>query len=738
MLMFYLWVMSHFWNSQQYLGMKLTETGSGLSVTDIREGSTADRNGIQIGDRLLKIQGENVTNIHYYRKLEKDLYRNQTIQFTFQQQEGEFTASFNPKIHFPWLQTISVLIIVCVYLGIGILSLLKRSKDPRVRLLFMLTVFASTTVIIPEYYANQPGGMDFWILNFLLCMAYGTLIGVEPHLALVIPGKKKFIKKHPGSIKSFYILGGVIIALSYLRYLNSCFHFSLLPEISKTIFFLFVATYQLLIPLLLFGILLHTFFRTAVGVKQIQTKIVLSGIFPWMVSMVLSALFNLITGQLPHFLYLLNLICIIPVPFAFLIAIFKYRLFDVELVIRKSMVYGLLTGFLFLVYYGTIGVGSGLFSLIFDNVKSLWTVAFATLLLGLLFNPLRKRTQWYVDKFFYPEKFILRRRLPELSKEVASSSTLQELVSQILDKLSQLLHMQNAVFLLADETRKKFSVIKTGGNLASQNLEREIIFSADEPVMAEIANNKKPVALQEIYRQMEIRSHPKLEKLNADIILPFHLQENLVAVLFLGGEEEKGKLSREDRDLIAIFCNQVAAMIENARLFQTATYDDLTGLYRRHVFERVLLREIERSRRFKHSLVVAMIDIDHFKKVNDSYGHASGDILLKNIAFLISQNIRNIDCLARYGGEEFVLLLPETDIKSGTVISEKLRKIVGKNSFNLREGESLCRVTISIGLTHWQGAGKGGNVEDLLAAADRALYQAKARGRNRVEALPSS
>ncbi|MBN2244806.1 MAG: GGDEF domain-containing protein, partial [Candidatus Aminicenantes bacterium] len=194
--------------------------------------------------------------------------------------------------------------------------------------------------------------------------------------------------------------------------------------------------------------------------------------------------------------------------------------------------------------------------------------------------------------------------------------------------------------------------------------------------------------------------------------------------------------SREDRDLLAIFCNQVAAMIENARLFHTATYDDLTGLYRRHVFERVLAREIERSRRFKHPLVVAMIDIDHFKKVNDSYGHAAGDILLKNIAFLISQNIRKIDCLARYGGEEFILLLPETNIKPGLGINEKLRKIVGESSFYLREGDPPCRVTISIGLASWQGAGKEGTAEKLLSTADRALYQAKNSGRNRVEFLP--
>jgi len=728
-----LWVTGQRWDFQDHAGMELGESDGGLEITAVKEGGIAQRAGLRAGDRLLAFRGEPVDSFPRYRAAERDRYPAPRVRLTVQRRGTPRTVYLAVDFQYPWLQTVAVLLIVCVYLGIGFICLWKGKPDLRVRLLLMMTILASITVIVPDYYVHQKGGLLFSLINILLYTSYGALVAVEPHLALVIPEKKAFIRRHPGWLKALYFLGGLFTLQFVLDYFHRQLPVPLPMGVLGGIKIFFIASYQLLVPLGVFAILLHTFGTTAAGVKKIQTKIVLFGVFPWMVSMVASALFNLFTGQIPGILVFVNLLCIIPVPFAFLIAIFKFRLFDVELVIRKSLVYGLLTGLLFLVYYGTIGIGSGLFSLVFTPGHSLWVVAVATLLLGLLFNPLRKKIQWLVDRFFYPEKFHLRRSLPELSKEVASVTTLRDLVSRILENLSTLLHMKEAAFLLADEKQEKFNLVQTGGNLAGRGLEREIIFPASDPVMTRIARHKKPLTRSELYRQLETDHDFRLEKLQAGIIVPFHLKENLVAALLLGGEEGERKLAREDRDLLAIFANQVAAMLENARLFQAATCDDLTGLYRRHVFERVLKREIERCRRFRHPMVVGMADIDHFKRINDTMGHAAGDIVLKKIAFLINSNIRNIDCLARYGGEEFVFLLPETGLAAGRRISEKLRRLVAESSFGLPAPTSEKPVTISIGLTCWRVTGKGGTVEDLLAAADRALYRAKNRGRNRTE-----
>jgi len=616
-----------------------------------------------------------------------------------------------------------------------LLSFWKKSNDLRIRLLFIVTILASLTVAIPDYFTRQ-GELISILLTFLLFCSYGVLIGAEPHLAMVIPEKKKFAKNNPFIIVIFYVFGAILSFLFLLNYLSSMYNFNLSNQFKNIVYSLFVITYQLIIPVIVFCILLHTFIKTSEEVKKTQTKIVLFGVLPWMISMVLVYIFVLAVGEISSFLYFLNLFCIIPVPIAFSIAIFKYRLFDVELIIRKSLIYGLLTGFLFLVYYVILGLGSGIFSFFFIKVSSIWIIAFATLFLGLIFNPLRKKIHIYVDKYFYPEKFKLRQELPEISKNIASITTLKELVNQILYKLSNLLNMKSSAFLLLDEKKERFVVYTTKGVIEPLKLERDIIFSNNEKVIQYISNKIKPLNIGNFTPQIKkTLGYNKIKKFQPEIIVPFHLNKILIAILLLGGKHSEGKLDREDRDILAMFSNQAAAMLENARLFQYATFDDLTGLYRRHVFEKELKKEIQRTQRFKRPVVIGIIDIDHFKEINDSYGHASGDIILKNIAYKINKNIRNVDFLARYGGEEFVFILPETNIDNGKKISEKLRKIVENMVFYLDEKVLSLKVTVSIGITCWNGEGKIKTIEELLKNADKALYKAKNRGRNQIQIM---
>jgi len=728
-------ILSYWWNSQQYLGITFSETGKGLVITKIKSGSIAEKTGLKPEDLILSVNDEEVLNLQEYRKKERDFRKTKKVNFSFQRNEQIFTASLSPEIQAPWGSIFSILVIVCVYLGIGLLSLWKKSEDLKVRLLFLLTVFASLTVVIPDYFSQQKE-FTAQILTLLLSISYGILIGVEPHLAMVIPKKKVILEKHPWIIRLFYATGIIVAVLFFVNYLDSIYKFGFHLLFSKIVIFLFIILYQLVTPLLVFGILLHTFFKTPLGVRKSQIKVVLFGIFPWVVSMLCASLAWIIRGELSPFLYYFNLVAIIPVPFAFSIAIFKYRLFNVELVIRKSLIYGFLTGFLFLVYYATIGLGSAFFSIFFIKASSVWVIAFATLLLGLIFNPVRKKIHFYVDKFFYPEKYKLRQQLPEISREIASVTNLNALVNRILDKLSLLLNMNSSAFLLSDERLEKYLVYATRGRIEPFELEKSVIFSANEEVIQYLAQQRKPLTKEQFSNK--IKQFPgffKLQKFQPEIIVPFFLKDSLIAILILGGKQSEDRYDREDRNLLAIFSNQVAAMLENARLFQFATFDDLTGLYRRRVFEKELEKEIERSRRFNRPLVVGLVDIDHFKKINDDYGHSTGDIVLKNIAMCLKVHIRSIDCLARYGGEEFIFFLPETDINSGKKMGEKLREIVENLNLFLEDDSLQVRVTISVGITCWRGEDRKVNVESLVKLADQALYQAKSRGRNRTEVV---
>lgn len=160
-------------------------------------------------------------------------------------------------------------------------------------------------------------------------------------------------------------------------------------------------------------------------------------------------------------------------------------------------------------------------------------------------------------------------------------------------------------------------------------------------------------------------------------------------------------------------------------LEEKATKDDLTGLYNRAKFEEIFTEELTKAQRYNDELSVVLLDIDYFKKINDTFGHQAGDVVLKELSTLISTNIKTIDVFARWGGEEFVILLPKTGLDGAVLFADKLRKIV--KNFHFSEVEKM---TISCGVGEFE------EYEDkltLFEKIDKALYVAKKNGRDRVE-----
>ena len=185
--------------------------------------------------------------------------------------------------------------------------------------------------------------------------------------------------------------------------------------------------------------------------------------------------------------------------------------------------------------------------------------------------------------------------------------------------------------------------------------------------------------------------------------------------------------------LVAAFADQVALAIQNARLFsevqQLASTDGLTGLNNRRHFVELAKREFGRARRYQRPLAAIMMDIDHFKQVNDTYGHAAGDQVLRVIAERCRKAVRDIDILGRYGGEEFVVLLLETDLDGACHVAERLHTAIISQPIHTGEGLELY-VTASLGVA--QKDENTISLEMLIARADQALYVAKHKGRNRV------
>jgi diguanylate cyclase (GGDEF)-like protein len=167
---------------------------------------------------------------------------------------------------------------------------------------------------------------------------------------------------------------------------------------------------------------------------------------------------------------------------------------------------------------------------------------------------------------------------------------------------------------------------------------------------------------------------------------------------------------------------------ESSRL---ATTDPLTGVFNRRTFIELAEQELARSRRAGTPLSIMMLDLDHFKRVNDTFGHLTGDEVLVAFTRLIRDCVRRGDLVVRYGGEEFCVLLPATNLPAATALAERIRARCAAEPLT----DKAFRVTVSIGLTAYSG-GKEATLADLLARADEALYRAKGEGRNQVVALP--
>jgi len=223
---------------------------------------------------------------------------------------------------------------------------------------------------------------------------------------------------------------------------------------------------------------------------------------------------------------------------------------------------------------------------------------------------------------------------------------------------------------------------------------------------------------------------PELESL---LVLPLIVRGEAIGTLVVG-TEQLGGVATERREMLEVIANQVAVSLQNARLYarmeQLATTDELTGLPNRRSFDRKLEEAVARHGRADRRFGLIILDIDHFKEVNDTWGHAVGDEVLEEVAGVLRDSVREIDVPARYGGEEFAVILEETALEGAERVAERIRQGVADLEFQA-DGEAF-QCTVSLGIAIWSGDGE--TVDAIVEAADDALYYAKEHGRNRVAA----
>lgn len=219
------------------------------------------------------------------------------------------------------------------------------------------------------------------------------------------------------------------------------------------------------------------------------------------------------------------------------------------------------------------------------------------------------------------------------------------------------------------------------------------------------------------------------------VCIPLVSQGEMLGLIYLEGAPGEDFAQDEQRNTAVRLAEQIALALTNVKLRETLTLqsiiDPLTGLFNRRYMDETLVRELVRAERKSMPLSLIVLDLDHFKRVNDTFGHDGGDALLKGVAGVIRKNIRESDLACRFGGEELVLILPECDKQAALGRAEKIRSAI--QSLDVHHGgRALGNPSASLGVAAFPE--DGGGAEALLRAADQALYQAKHAGRNRVVA----
>lgn len=217
------------------------------------------------------------------------------------------------------------------------------------------------------------------------------------------------------------------------------------------------------------------------------------------------------------------------------------------------------------------------------------------------------------------------------------------------------------------------------------------------------------------------------------------VRERVEGVL-LAAHPQPGYFDAQHLENLVAIANQFAQVLEASRFTRSvgllALTDGLTGLLNRRYLELRLEEEIRRSQRYGKLFSFILVDIDHFKRVNDTWGHASGDLVLQTVGRILTDNLRETEMVFRYGGEELLILLPETPLQQAVEVARRLREAVANYPFRTIDGATTFQVTLCAGVAEYPT--HGSDKLTLLSAADRALYLAKQRGRNRVELSPAA
>jgi len=332
---------------------------------------------------------------------------------------------------------------------------------------------------------------------------------------------------------------------------------------------------------------------------------------------------------------------------------------------------------------------------------------------------------------FIQAKFREYEVLQEITQIIIAILDVRKLLSTALELVSNVLGADRGFIILYDARQGELRSMIPRRFSREDNSAVEYDFTFSQTIAKSCFQSKEIIIIEDALEDQRFASSHSIvaSSIRSVVCIPLQKGNETEGVIYLDSLKTPNLFHEHQAEFLKSFSAQTALALENARLYTQAVTDSLTGLYNRKFINERIFEEMVRSRRYARDCSLILLDIDHFKNINDSHGHAVGDSVIKRVAEILRENARTSDVVARYGGEEFLMLLTETDIVGAKSLAERVR--VAVEGAEIRVADQMVSVTVSCGVSGYL-EGFENKLAAFVAEADKALYRAKNGGRNRV------
>lgn len=322
----------------------------------------------------------------------------------------------------------------------------------------------------------------------------------------------------------------------------------------------------------------------------------------------------------------------------------------------------------------------------------------------------------------------------EIGKALTSSLEIRDTLLKIMQTIADYFRPSNWSLLLLDEDKNELYFEIVVGEAAERI--KDIKIKMGEGIAGWVAQNGQPLLVPDV--NQDSRFLKKVDKISnfatqSIIAAPMKIKNKVLGVIEIINNNEPNPLSKRDVEILTTVADYAAIALENSRNYQriqelTIT-DDITGLYNSRHLHQIIKNEMDKYERYRNTFSITFLDLDYFKRVNDTYGHLVGSQMLSKVASVILKNIRKVDLAVRYGGDEFVVVMPQSHKKQAHEVTKRLKKAINSEVYFAEEGFNI-RITASFGVATF--GDDATTKEGLLKAVDDAMYRIKNTSRDGI------